>query len=160
MKLRQWRAGKASSNFWLGVCRRQAAAFWRPGWNVRSRGRPLRCCTWHCGGGQLGLAFADDKRLPFGGRAGMLGVEVDLSNAARGTVVVDNKPQHQVEISEAIANIIARGSIPAKLPSILGRMQFADIQLSGKLGRLANQRYSFKCHGSRNYRRSSFRSKW
>ena len=68
----------------------------------------------------------------------MLGVEVDLSNAVHGTVVVDNKPQRKLEISEAIADIITEGGIiPAKLPSILGRMQLADMQLSGKLGKLA-----------------------
>ena len=86
----------------------------------------------------LGFAFAEDKLLPFEDRAEMLGVEVNLANAMHGTVVVDNKPQRKVEISEAISEIISEGGIvPSKLPSILGRMQFADMQLSGKLGKLA-----------------------
>ena len=78
----------------------------------------------------LGFAFAEDKLLPF--------VEVALSRATRGRVVVDNKPQWKLEIAEAITGIINEGGIiPVNLPSFLGRMQFADMQLSGRLGKLA-----------------------
>ena len=51
---------------------------------------------------------------------------------------VDNKPQRKSELSEVLSNIINEGGlVPARLPSILGRMQFADMQLSGRLGKLA-----------------------
>ena len=54
----------------------------------------------------LGFAFAEDKLLPSGDRAEMLGVEVDLSNAVHGTVVVDNKPQRKVACSLQIYNFL------------------------------------------------------
>lgn len=85
-----------------------------------------------------GLPLAEDKLPDFEDRAEMLGVEVDLSRAAAGKISVENKPQRKTELAEAISSIIKEGSVvPAKLPSILGCMQFADMQLSVRLGKLA-----------------------
>ena len=86
----------------------------------------------------LGFAFAEDKLLPFEDRAEMLGVEVNLTEAPSGTIIVDNKKQRKIELAAALDEILEKGSVvPAKLPSVLGRMQFADMQLSGRLGKLA-----------------------
>ena len=86
----------------------------------------------------LGFAFAEDKLAPFGEETETLGVLVNLSQASQGKIVVDNKPSRKRELLETIDKVLGDGFvIPIQLPSILGRMQFADMQLAGKMGGLA-----------------------
>ncbi|CAK9064420.1 unnamed protein product, partial [Durusdinium trenchii] len=90
----------------------------------------------------LGFAFAEEKLAPFGEEAETLGVLVNLSQASQGKIVVDNKPSRKQELLETIDKVLGPilGDgfvIPIQLPSILGRMQFADMQLAGKMGGLA-----------------------
>eukprot|EP00435_Cladocopium_sp_Y103_P072677 s357_g41.t1 len=81
---------------------------------------------------------AEDKLAPFEARAEMLGVEVDVTGAADCIVVVDNKQKCKDEMANAIQKMLTEGGVvPAKLPSILGRREFAEIQLAGRLGKLA-----------------------
>ena len=88
--------------------------------------------------GLLGFAFAEDKLAPFSTRAEMLGVEVDLTQCCNGKICVDNKQSRKRELVEVIDELVnEKKVVPAHLPSILGRMQFADMQISGKLGKLA-----------------------
>ena len=86
----------------------------------------------------LGFAFGEEKLAPFGEEAKTLGVLVNLSQASQGKIVVDNKPSRKQELLETIDKVLGDGFvIPIQLPSILGRMQFADMQLAGKMGGLA-----------------------
>ena len=85
--------------------------------------------------GLLGFEFAKDKLAPFDITAEMLGVEVDLSHCKNGVIKVDNKQKRKDELVEVITELMDRES--AVLPSILGRMQFADMQVAGKMGKLA-----------------------
>ncbi|CAK9064419.1 unnamed protein product, partial [Durusdinium trenchii] len=86
----------------------------------------------------LGFAFGEEKLAPFGEEAKTLGVLVNLSQASQGKIVVDNKPSRKQELLETIDKVLGDGFvIPIQLPSILGRMQFADMQLAGKMGKEA-----------------------
>ena len=86
----------------------------------------------------LGFRFAEDKLAPFDRRAEMLGVEVDLTHLLSDRVIVDNKTSRKDELCKAIKHILSEGCIvPSAIPSLLGRLQFADLQLMGRTGKLA-----------------------
>eukprot|EP00434_Breviolum_minutum_P005901 symbB.v1.2.005202.t1/scaffold299.1/size236002/14 len=86
----------------------------------------------------LGFRFAEDKLAPFDRRAEMLGVEVDLTHLLSDRVIVDNKTSRKEELCNAIEQILSDGCIiPSSIPSLLGRLQFADLQLMGRTGKLA-----------------------
>ena len=86
----------------------------------------------------LGFQFAEHKLKPFESKATVLGVEIDASEAGSGYVLVRNKPGRIEEISEAVNGVLTRGTLTAKEASrILGRIQFADAQVMGRIGRLA-----------------------
>ena len=88
--------------------------------------------------GLLGFDFAEDKLAPFAKSAETLGVIVNLTDTTSGRVVVDNKDSRKAELSETIQTILSNDAlVPAQLPSVLGRMQFADMQLAGRMGGLA-----------------------
>eukprot|EP00435_Cladocopium_sp_Y103_P002996 s345_g1.t1 len=69
----------------------------------------------------------------------VLGVNVDCSSVCDlGELRYVMKESRRLEILECIENILKDKSlIPFNLPSILGRVQFADGQLTGRAGRLA-----------------------
>ena len=85
-----------------------------------------------------GTAYADDKlRLP-AKLAEALGIELNLTGCDNGLVEVQNKPSRVTELSEALDCIIDKGTVvPSTLPSTLGRLQFAELQIMGRAGRLA-----------------------
>ena len=86
----------------------------------------------------LGFAYSSEKLEPFSKVAAMLGVELDLEGANDGLVRVQNKASRVEEVSSCINEILEHGSIDAsKLPSYLGKLQFAEAQLWGRAGRLA-----------------------
>ena len=88
--------------------------------------------------GLLGFDFAEDKLAPFAKSAETLGVIVNLTDTTSGRVVVDNKDSRKAELSETIQTILSNDAlVPAQLPSVLGWMQFADVQLAGRMGGLA-----------------------
>ena len=68
----------------------------------------------------------------------MLGVEVDLEHLTSGKIIVDNKASRKEELVTAIKQILSDGRVvPSSIPSLLGRLQFADLQLMGRTGKLA-----------------------
>ena len=86
----------------------------------------------------LGFRLSEDKQLPFRPETETLGVVLDTSSADLGEVLVCNKPSRAKANAEALSGIIASGSVkPRELPSMLGRLQFAEAQVLGRLGRLA-----------------------
>ena len=86
----------------------------------------------------LGFKFAEDKLSPFDRRAEMLGVEVDLKHLPADKIVVDNKASRKEELETVIKQILSKGYlVPSSIPSLLGRLQFADLQLMGRTGKLA-----------------------
>ena len=85
--------------------------------------------------GLLGFVWAEDKDRPFSAEAELLGVKVDLGSF--GTVRIKNKPERAEAIAAAVDLVVEAGSIPKVLPSLFGRIQFAEGQLHGRLGRLA-----------------------
>ena len=96
----------------------------------------------------LGFRIADDKDKPFSVRSETLGVIVDTSDANLERVLVSNKPSRAQSISQAIEQILQeRRAVPRELPSLFGRLQFAEAQILGRMGRLA-------LHDLRNLERS------
>ena len=86
----------------------------------------------------LGFRIAVDKDKPFSVRSETLGVIVDTSDANLERVFVSNKPSRSQSTSQAM---------PRELQSLFGRLQFAEAQILGRMGRLA-------LHDLRNLERS------
>ena len=88
--------------------------------------------------GLLGFKFAEDKLSDFANSAEMLGVMVDASKSSEGLVKIDNKESRETEVVSSLSDILRDAQlIPADLPALMGRLQFADMQLSGRGGKLA-----------------------
>eukprot|EP00439_Symbiodinium_sp_Y106_P070612 s2442_g12.t1 len=86
----------------------------------------------------LGFKIADDKDKPFSVRSETLGVIVDTSDVDLERVSVSNKPSRSQAISQAIEQILLkRQATPRELPALFGRLQFAEAQILGRMGRLA-----------------------
>ena len=86
----------------------------------------------------LGYAYAKDKLLDFSGESEMLGIKLDLSGSISGVVVVDNKESRKNEMAELLGKILeTKKVVPSELPSTLGKLQYADMQVSGRTGKLA-----------------------
>eukprot|EP00435_Cladocopium_sp_Y103_P026443 s3298_g6.t1 len=87
----------------------------------------------------LGFKYAEHKLEAPKEAAEVLGVNVDCSSVCDlGELRYVMKESRRLEILECIENIlIDKSLIPFNLPSILGRVQFADGQLTGRAGRLA-----------------------
>ena len=84
----------------------------------------------------LGFRFAHDKLAPFAERSEMLGVILDTSK--QGCIVIDNKDTRKAELAAEITKILESGSMDVDtLPSVLGRVQFAEMRISGRQGKLA-----------------------
>ena len=80
----------------------------------------------------LGFTWAEDKRGPLSHEAELLGVKVDLG--CFGVVKIGNKPDRAESIAAGVDSVLDAGSLD---PKILPRIQFAEGQLHGRLGRLA-----------------------
>ena len=86
----------------------------------------------------FGFVYSEEKLEAFGHSAEILGVVLDLSAASEGRIVVANKPPRVDELSEALDGIISAGCIvPNKLPSVVGKLQYADSHVWGRSGKLA-----------------------
>ncbi|CAK9116007.1 unnamed protein product [Durusdinium trenchii] len=86
----------------------------------------------------FGFTYAQDKLNPFGKQTEVLGVVVDLADTPKGAVRVTNKPSRVDDLTVALNDILGAGSVvPSQLPSILGKLQYADAQVWGRAGRLA-----------------------
>ena len=86
--------------------------------------------------GLLGFVWAEDKDKPFAPEAELLGVRVDLGDSEM--VKIRNKPERAESIAAAVDTVLSSGFLDPKiLPTLFGRIQFAEGQLHGRLGRLA-----------------------
>ena len=86
----------------------------------------------------LGYAYAKDKLLDFSNESEMLGIKLDLSGSRSGVVVVDNKESRKSEMAELLGKTLeTKKVVPSELPSTLGKLQYADMQVSGRMGKLA-----------------------
>ena len=86
----------------------------------------------------FGFVYSEEKLESFGRTAEILGVVLDLSGADQGRIVVSNKPSRVDELSEALDVIAGDGFvIPNRLPSVLGKLQYADSHVWGRAGKLA-----------------------
>ena len=88
--------------------------------------------------GLLGFKYSADKLVQPDFQADMLGVRLDLGACGKGVVQVSNKPGRIDEILQTLTTIVEERKLrPSDLPSQLGRLQFADMQIAGRSGRLA-----------------------
>jgi hypothetical protein len=88
--------------------------------------------------GLLGFDYSAEKLNEPCIRNEMLGVELDLSDSDKGVVSLRNKQDRVADIRAMLDQIICEGKVkPRDLPSHLGRLQFADMQIAGRSGKLA-----------------------
>ena len=88
--------------------------------------------------GLLGFKDSADKLIQPDCKADMLGVRLDLGSCREGFVKVSNKPGRIYEILQTLTPILEQRKLrPSDLPSQLGRLQYADMQIAGRSGRLA-----------------------
>ena len=86
----------------------------------------------------LGFTCAVDKEQAFSILSDLLGVTLDLSEPSLDSILVRNKEGRAEKIAKALEEIIHNGSVDVRtLPSIFGRIQFAEAQILGRTGRLA-----------------------
>ena len=86
----------------------------------------------------LGFQFAEDKLVSPAQTADILGVELDLKQSGEGVICVRNKQDRISDIEATLNEILdAKKVRPKELPSHLGRLQFADMQVAGRAGKLA-----------------------
>ena len=84
----------------------------------------------------ISFKFAQEKLTPFSESSEMLGVVVDTSE--KGVVTVDNKESRKRDLVTEIQKILELGCLRVDtLPSILGRVQYAELRISGREGKLA-----------------------
>ena len=85
-----------------------------------------------------GWIFAEsgDKCMPFGESCQALGVQVDLSRSSEGLAFIRNTESRVTEISASIEGVLLKGSISrVEARRLRGRMQFAESQLFGRVGK-------------------------
>lgn len=88
--------------------------------------------------GLLGFDYSEEKLREPEARNEMLGVELDMSASTEGVVSVRNKQDRIEEIKAMLDKIMREKKVrPNELPSHLGRLQFADMQVAGRSGKLA-----------------------
>lgn len=86
----------------------------------------------------IGVAYSWKKLVEPKDKAEVLGVVVGSDGNQGGEIIVEVKEKRRIQILEELDRILQAGCvIPARLPSTLGRIQFAEGQLAGRLGRLA-----------------------
>ena len=89
----------------------------------------------------LGFEYSADKLHEFGLVSAMLGFEVDCTNWKAGSIVVKNKESRCREINELVSNLTEGGHLTSReFLSIVGRLQFAEAQVMGRMGKLALSR--------------------
>ena len=87
----------------------------------------------------LGWQFAreGDKALPFGCNFGALGIQVDLSCFEKGFIEFSNTEKCKCELKGLILSVLDSGVLASQdALKLRGRLQFADGQLFGRIGKL------------------------
>ena len=86
----------------------------------------------------VGVNFAANKLKPMSSQAEVLGLVVDTGRMGEGVFSYAVKESRRCDLMETLKEVLEAGQVvPADLPSMLGRVQFADGQLAGRAGRLA-----------------------
>ena len=86
----------------------------------------------------LGFDYAEDKLRDPDDKAEILGIELDVTDSCRGTVRVGNRKDRISDIGKALDTMIQEKRLrPKDLPSHLGRLQYAEMQITGRAGRMA-----------------------
>ena len=86
----------------------------------------------------LGFDYAEDKLRDPDDKAEILGIELDVTDSCRGTVRVGNRKDRISDIGKALDTMIQERRLRRKdLPSHLGRLQYAEMQITGRAGRMA-----------------------
>ena len=86
----------------------------------------------------LGFDCAEHKLKAFDSCASVLGVEVDVAGLPEGDVAVKNKISPVNDVAKLIDSTVASGELSLKDASkLLGRVQYADLFVMGRDGRLA-----------------------
>ena len=75
----------------------------------------------------LGITVAEDKDESFSSTTDLLGVTLDLSDPGMDEVRVCNKLERKRALTRALDEVLTSKSInPMDIPSLFGRLQFAD----------------------------------
>ena len=86
----------------------------------------------------LGFCFSQEKLKPFSKKAVVLGVEIDLEDVRDRGVLVRNKPGRLEEVEGVAAKLLEGDQISnADCSKLLGRVQYAEGQVMGRVGKLA-----------------------
>ena len=95
----------------------------------------------------LGWQFAweGDKALPFGRNFGALGLHIDVSCFEKGFIEFSNTDKRRCELKDLILSILSAGVLTSQdALKFRGRLQFADGQLFGRIGKLCLREIT--CH--------------
>ena len=88
--------------------------------------------------GLLGFVYSEDKLEAFDYSAEILGIVLDLRKISEGRIAISNKPTRVDELKVVLDSILeTRSIIRNRLPSVLGKLQYADSHVWGRAGRLA-----------------------
>ena len=86
----------------------------------------------------LGITVAEDKDESFSSMTDLLGVTLDLTDQDMNEVRVCNKLERKKDLTVALDEVIKSKIInPMHIPSLFGRLQFAESQILGRAGGLA-----------------------
>ena len=86
----------------------------------------------------LGFSYASEKLVPFDTHATMLGVEISCSEWREGRVIIKNKESRSKELLAFVKGLRVGDSFsPKEFLSVIGRFQFAEAQVMGRIGKLA-----------------------
>ena len=111
----------------------------------------------------LGFDYAKHRLKDFSEVAGVLGVEIDLSEANKDGILIRNKPGRITEVVDAIDTFIHSGCLTSREASrILGRLQHADSLIMGRHGRLAmcELRSSLRSDGKKIFLLPEAKARW
>ena len=85
----------------------------------------------------LGFKCLEDKELEFAEKTTMLGVVFDTSKMRQAKCIISNKQDRVSQLSESINKVLSKGVISTGEPKLFGRLQFAEYQVAGRVGKLA-----------------------
>ena len=86
----------------------------------------------------LGVASSEEKDVGFSESTQMLGVILDSSSASSGSVEIRNKADRVEALVSSSDAVLQSGTIQrTEVPRLFGRLQFAEHQISGRVGMLA-----------------------
>ena len=86
----------------------------------------------------LGITVAEDKDKSFSSMTDLLGVTLDLTDGDMDEVRVCNKLERKKDLTVSLDEVIDSKCInPKHIPSLCGRLQFAESQILGRAGGLA-----------------------